>query len=177
MHRQNTYNEDRNDSDNFFYNSKEVINIINQSELYGEPVESLEPACEEDDGCKVTDTWINNKPVQVRVQFVENKKTTNQYYPTIRYIRRCEKTEIVKLIQMFQKGEKIPDLMWLLIQKNEIKQLIIVDLEKIIRERTQKHKKDSKYNLTMDYQVKNNTDGQTSFLILDNEDDYLFEYP
>ena len=43
MPRQNTYNEDRNDSDNFFYNSKEEFNIINQSELYGS-VESLKPA-------------------------------------------------------------------------------------------------------------------------------------
>ena len=175
MPRQNTYNEDRNDSDNFFYNSKEVINIINQSELYGS-VESLKPACEEDDNYKVTDTYINGEPVQVRVQFVENKKTSNQYYPTIRYTRKHSITEIGKLIQMFEKGEKIPDLMWLLIQKNEIKQFIIVDLEKIIRERNQQYKKNSEYSLTMDYQEQENTDGQTSFLILNNEDDYLFEY-
>ena len=66
--------------------------------------------------------------------------------------------------------------MWLLIQKNEIKQFIIVDLEKIIRERNQKYKKNSEYSLTMDYQEQENTEGQTSFLILNNEDDYLFEY-
>jgi len=178
--RKNLYSEDRNDSDEFFYNSgrDEVKTKLEESGLYGTEIPELKPASKYDDEVKVTDTWIAETPIQVRVQFIENKKNTD-YYPTLRYERDhgYKKTEVEKLIKMY-KNEQIPHLIWMMVDRNEnvLIKLIIVNLEKIISKREAKLELNINYRLTDDYLEKKNIDGQTSFLVLDNTEDYLYSY-
>ena len=177
--RQNIYSEDRSDSDKYFYDNNEIKELLSNTGIFGTITDNLKPASKEDDNNKVTDTWINGFPVQVRVQFTENmKKPVEEYHPTIRYMRLYQTTEVRKLIMMYEKKEKLPCLVWLLVDRGKrlIKKLIIVDLEKIIRSRGEKFEVDKLYKLTTDYQVIENKDNTTSFLILNNTDDYLYSY-
>jgi len=178
--RKNTYQDDRNDSDEFFYNSEQVRELLKVSDLYGENIQQLKPAEKDDDNFKATDTWINGEfPAQIRVQFTGNKKIHEEgMHPTIRYSRLYNTTETRKLIKMYDGGEKIPHLIWIMAcrKKKSIKKLIIVDLQKIFHKRKEKMELDEEYKLTNDYTEKKNRDGQTSFLVLNNEDDYIFTF-
>jgi len=181
MIRKNIYSQDRSDSDNYFYNSKKVIEILEKSRLYGNIIQNLRPAKKFDDNEKATDTYINNIPAQIRIQFKNNKKGSSSYYPTLRYERKnppYNETETRKLIKMYDNKEKIPHLIWMLVdkEKDKIIQCIIVDLEKIMCQRKKKYDLDNTYKLTNDYDEIKNTDNKTSFLILNKSKDYLKEF-
>tara|TARA_Y100001980_G_C14359060_1_gene167573 strand:- start:30 stop:575 length:546 start_codon:yes stop_codon:yes gene_type:complete len=176
--RQNSYQEDRKDSDEFFYKIgyDEIKEKIKESKLYG-PEIIIKKSSEYDDNYKVNDAWINGNPSQIRIQFIENKKECD-YYATIRYRRSHTQTEIIKLIEMDEKNEPIPNLIWMLVDRENklLLKLVIVDLESIIHKRKNKYKLNNNYRLTDDYEEKKNSDGQTSFLILKNTEDYLYSY-
>ena len=173
----NVYLDDRKKSDKCFYETHqpEILKHIEKSNIFlDNPVIPYKPASDEDDIKNVTDTYINKRPFQLRAQFTETAKiSADKMHPTLRFERPNNATEIIKLTQMYNKGETLPYLLWVLadIKNVSIKKLIIVDMQKLYDDKNEKN-----YKFKDKFTVKGNKDDSSSFIILDDSKFYIYSY-
>jgi hypothetical protein len=167
------YKTDRKWSDEIFYdkNHSEFKKLLNEAEIFG-PVSKIEPASKNDDNIYNVDTYINNIPIQVRLQRLSCKKS-GKYYPTLRYGRPENPTEVFKMIKMYKKYRETGDnkmpiyLLWSMIdEKLSIVELKLINLHELFEDRMINVKKHPNYKMYEDskkFIYKENQDG-TSFL-------------
>jgi len=132
------YTSDRSKSDRITY-SPEAKKIIEG--LFGRPI-TIVKATDLQDMDHSIDVFINGEPIQMRWQFLENKKT-RAYWPTLRYKREHSsrpdqyKSELFKIIDNRRRDEPYPKkLIWGLVdlsQSIKIVRLVIIDLDDFVK--------------------------------------------
>ena len=174
-------NRDWKDSDDVFYNwsKSEIIDILNQSNLFG-IINNYSQGTTDEDINYCLDSWVDGSNgrigMQNRVQFVENQIPGIPYNPTFRYGRMSgSETEIRKYIKYYNMRNDLPYpryLTWILYSKTTktIVELKIVDIVSFIEKRNHKYNDDSKYRLTDEYITKDVAGGQQELLVVKDED-------
>jgi len=169
------YKNDRKWSDAVIYDKAlpDFKNILTESEMLGH-VNNIEPANQEDDNLYNIDTYINDIPIQVRLQRLSCKKS-EKYCPTLRYERPGQPTEVHKMINMYNDylktgKHKMPKyLLWAMIDKKmSIAELKLINLRELFEDRWINLNKDPDYKMRDDSEkfiYKENND-RTSFLVV-----------